>query len=125
MAVIALVRSAFGHSCLYKSLNTTPTCTAEELKQAYRQAALKYHPDRATSGLNEKRDDAIASATLKFQAVSAAYQILMDEKKRRAYDSTGRIPDDDDSAFSEDEPSNSSTARRNTRNHSNKDQWEC
>ncbi|KAL3770431.1 hypothetical protein ACHAWO_009511 [Cyclotella atomus] len=124
MAVIALVRSAFGHSCLYKSLNATSTCNAEELKRAYRRAALKYHPDRAASGSDANKDDAIASTTLKFQAVSAAYQILMDENKRYIYDSTGRIPDDDHSACSDDENADSSAARRNACNHTNKDQWE-
>ena len=52
--------------------------------------ALKYHPDRCTN------DNDASSSTLKFQAVSAAYQILMDVKRRTAYDKTGQVIEEQD-----------------------------
>lgn len=92
MSVLSLIHSAFGHKCLYTVLNAPKTSSQDELKRSYRRAALRYHPDRA----HVKRDDAVASCTLKFQAVSAAYQVLMDVKMRSVYDATGRVLDDND-----------------------------
>jgi curved DNA-binding protein CbpA len=67
---------------LYAVLGVSKEATPEEIKQAYRQAALKYHPDR-TNG-----DPDLAKV---FQAVQHAYDILSDEQKRRYYDETGKI----------------------------------
>ncbi len=53
---------------------------ADEVKRAYRQAALTLHPDK-TGG------DAAAAAT--FQRVSHAYSVLSDPAKKRYYDDTG------------------------------------
>jgi curved DNA-binding protein CbpA len=123
MSVLSLVKSAFGHTCLYKSLDVSPSSNSDQLKRAYRRAALKYHPDRASNFAANNPNEAVISSTLKFQAVSAAYQILMDDTKRSVYDSSGRIPDGD---FYEEEnvndtPSAGKYARNQT--HSN-DQWE-
>ena len=45
---------------------------------------------------------------MKFQAVSAAYQILMNERRRSVYDNTGQILDEDD------EDDNSTTSHNNS-----------
>eukprot|EP00956_Cyclotella_meneghiniana_P013666 scaffold19824_cov62-Cyclotella_meneghiniana.AAC.8 len=113
MSVLSLIRSAFGHASLYKALDASPSSTAEQLKRKYRLAALKYHPDRAITSYGA------TSSTLKFQAVSAAYQILMDRKKRSAYDSTGTILDE----CSEEDVS-SPTPKYPRKNEHYHDHWE-
>lgn len=50
----------------YLELGITPTATLEELKRAYRQAVLRYHPDTARGRGNPE----------KFNAVLQAYQLL-------------------------------------------------
>ena len=52
-------------------------CVAKEIKLAYYKEAKKCHPD-----LNPND----AKAKEKFQELSKAYEILSDEKKKRAYD---------------------------------------
>ena len=62
----------------YKVLGVSKTATAEEIKKAYRNLAFKYHPDRNAGN---------AEAEEKFKQISAAYDVLGDEAKRRNYDS--------------------------------------
>ena len=50
----------------YAELGVRPDVTLQELKQAYRQAVLRYHPDSAVGGAN----------SLKFHAVTEAYKEL-------------------------------------------------
>ncbi|KAL3776062.1 hypothetical protein HJC23_008217 [Cyclotella cryptica] len=85
----------FGHTSLYQALQASPSSTPKELKRAYRRAALRYHPDHAATSNALKIVDSTPS-TLKFQAVLAAYQVLMDESKRSVYDATGTIVDEYD-----------------------------
>lgn len=58
----------------YKILGVDKNATKEEIREAYRKLALKYHPDR--SGGDEE----------KFKEIVEAYSILSDDKKRREYD---------------------------------------
>lgn len=61
----------------YKVLGVTPTASQAEIKSAYRLKAKDLHPDKnqGNTALEEK-----------FKAVSEAYDILSDSKKRAEYD---------------------------------------
>ncbi|OCK78356.1 DnaJ domain-containing protein [Lepidopterella palustris CBS 459.81] len=79
----------------YKVLGLDKSASADEVKSAYRKAALKHHPDKAAEEDKEK-------AHHKFQEIAFAYAILSDERRRKRYDVTGRtedsvhLEDDDD-----------------------------
>ena len=61
----------------YKILGVSTQASQPELKKAYRELVKKYHPD-LTKGDKEKEE--------KFKEISAAYDVLGDEKKRKEYD---------------------------------------
>lgn len=63
----------------YEVLGVDRSASRDELKQAYRRLALKYHPDR-----NKAPD-----ATARFRGIAEAYAVLSDDAKRREYDATG------------------------------------
>lgn len=67
--------------------------TSAQIKKAYHKKALKLHPDKINKSASEEE---IEEAKLKFQAISAAYQILSDDEKRKEYDATGELIDEDD-----------------------------
>lgn len=64
----------------YEVLEVERTASEEEIKRAYRQMALKYHPDR-----NPDDDD----AEQKFKEAAEAYDVLRDAEKRTRYDKFG------------------------------------
>lgn len=64
----------------YEVLGVTKSVSAEELKKAYRQAALKHHPDRNPG--DKKSEE-------KFKEATEAYQVLADPQKRKLYDQFG------------------------------------
>jgi molecular chaperone DnaJ len=64
----------------YEILGLSKTCSSEEIKKAYRQSALKFHPDR-------NPDD--KSAEEQFKRASEAYEVLSDPQKREIYDRFG------------------------------------
>src|SRR4051794_23280445 len=66
----------------YDVLSLDKGATADQIKSAYRKAALKHHPDKATA---EEKDE----AHRRFQEIAFAYAILSDEKRRKRYDTTG------------------------------------
>jgi molecular chaperone DnaJ len=65
---------------LYAVLRTLPTATADELRSAYRQLALRYHPD-----VSEAPKEV---AERLFIAIQEAYEVLSDPIKRAMYDSS-------------------------------------
>ncbi len=64
----------------YEVLGVSKNATAAELKKAYRQSAMKYHPDR---------NPADKSAEKKFKEAQEAYEVLSDYEKRAVYDQYG------------------------------------
>ena len=64
----------------YEVLGVSKTASAEEIKKAYRKAAMKYHPDR-NPGDKEAEE--------KFKECGEAYEVLSDEGKRQRYDQYG------------------------------------
>ncbi|MBE9057685.1 DnaJ C-terminal domain-containing protein [Sphaerospermopsis sp. LEGE 08334] len=65
----------------YSILGITKTATPEEIKQAFRKLARKYHPD-----VNPGNKQAEA----KFKEVNEAYEVLSDPDKRKKYDQYGQ-----------------------------------
>jgi len=65
----------------YELLGVDRKASSEDIRSAYRKLALKYHPDR-------NPDDKEAES--KFKAISEAYDVLSDEKKRPLYDQYGK-----------------------------------
>lgn len=66
----------------YEILGLDKNASIDEIKKAYREAALKYHPDRAPV---EKK----AEAEEHFKEVSEAYAVLSNPQKRSLYDHYG------------------------------------
>lgn len=64
----------------YEILGVPRNATQEEIKKAYRNLALKYHPDR-NPGDKEAEE--------KFKEAAEAYSVLGDPEKRRIYDTYG------------------------------------
>jgi len=64
----------------YCMLGVSQSSTENEVKQAYRKLALKYHPDK-----NKE-----VGAEEKFKSISLAYSTLSDKAARREYDATRR-----------------------------------
>ena len=69
----------------YEVLGVSKTASADEIKKAYRTLAFKYHPDR-NAGNKEAEE--------KFKEITAAYDVLSDEGKRRNYDLGGYSTND-------------------------------
>ncbi|PHH85583.1 hypothetical protein CDD83_213 [Cordyceps sp. RAO-2017] len=67
---------------LYELLSIEKDASPEQIKKAYRKAALKYHPDKAPE---EQRQE----SEIKFKEITKAYEILSNEEKRRLFDTHG------------------------------------
>ena len=64
----------------YEVLGVEKSASADEIKKAYRKAAVKYHPDK-NPGDKEAEE--------KFKEAAEAYDVLSDEQKRARYDQFG------------------------------------
>ena len=70
---------------LYGVLGVTPTSSGTDIRKAYRQLAMKWHPDKNPQNLE--------AATEKFKKIAEAYETLGDVGRRTEYDrlqATGR-----------------------------------
>lgn len=63
----------------YEILGVSKDASEDELKSAFKKAAIKFHPDR-----NKE-----PNAEEKFKELNAAYQVLSDKDKRHNYDNFG------------------------------------
>jgi len=61
----------------YHTLGLDTTASAEEVRQAYRRLAVKYHPDKNPGD---------RQAEERFKRVNEAYQVLSDPAKKASYD---------------------------------------
>ena len=69
----------------YEVLGLQKGASADDIKGAYRKAALKWHPDRWVSGTDAEKK----TAEEKFKEASEAYSVLSDPDKRAKYDQFG------------------------------------
>jgi molecular chaperone DnaJ len=66
----------------YEILGTKKNATPEELKKAYRDLALRHHPDRVPADRKKQAEET-------FKEISEAYGVLSDPNKRALYDQYG------------------------------------
>jgi len=64
----------------YEILGVNKSASAEEIKKAYRQKAILYHPDKNPD--NKEAEE-------KFKEAAEAYEILSNDQKRQRYDQHG------------------------------------
>ncbi|KAH6660631.1 DnaJ domain-containing protein [Truncatella angustata] len=69
-----------------KVLEISESATTQQIRDAYKKAALKTHPDRVPTDSPER-----AARTRKFQLVNDAYYTLSDSSRRREYDAQRKI----------------------------------
>ena len=69
----------------YEVLGLDKNASADDIKGAYRKAALKWHPDRWVSGTDQEKK----TAEEKFKEASEAYSVLSDPDKKAKYDQFG------------------------------------
>jgi curved DNA-binding protein len=73
------VRGHVEYRDYYKIMGVARDASADDIKQAYRRLARKYHPD-----VSKEKD-----AEERFKELGEAYEVLRDPEKRAAYDSLG------------------------------------
>ncbi|SBS86078.1 DNAJ like protein, putative [Plasmodium ovale curtisi] len=77
-STIVLQKRYFSSRTFYDILNVQKSSSKNEIKQAYRKLALKYHPDRNPNNRKESEQ--------KFREITEAYETLSDDNKKKMYD---------------------------------------
>lgn len=80
MGVLVLYNGFMAKRDYYEVLGVSKNASDDEIKKAYRNLAVKYHPDK-NPGDKE--------AEAKFKEVSEAHEVLSDKQKRARYDQFG------------------------------------
>ncbi|KAK7493932.1 hypothetical protein BaRGS_00014814 [Batillaria attramentaria] len=79
-AVCAVITAiSYAAEDYYKILGVKRSASQKDIKKAFRNLALKYHPDK-----NKDPD-----AEKKFVKIAKAYEVLSDKEKRKQYDMYG------------------------------------
>jgi len=66
--------------CYYEVLGVEKSAGSDDIRKAYRQSALKFHPDRNPGDCEAEK---------KFKEATEAFQVLSDDQKRGRYDRFG------------------------------------
>jgi molecular chaperone DnaJ len=64
----------------YETLGLPYEASSEEVRRAYRKAAIKYHPDKQKGGAEEAE-----AAAEQFRRVALAHRVLSDPQRRARY----------------------------------------
>ena len=73
----------------YGILGISKNASENDIKSAYKKAALKWHPDRHANESEDKKKE----AEEKFKEIAEAYAVLSDPDKKRKYDTYGTVDD--------------------------------
>jgi len=76
----------------YEILGVKKNVSLDEIKKAYREMALRYHPDRVPHEQKKEAEE-------KFKEISEAYAVLSDSQKRALYDQYGHAGIDQKYAY--------------------------
>jgi len=69
----------------YEVLGVDKNASEDDIKKAFKKAAMKYHPDRFANASDAEKKE----AEEKFKEVNEAYQVLSDSKRKQQYDQFG------------------------------------
>jgi len=74
---------------LYAVLDIPADASSEAVKLAYRRLALQHHPDKCRGAEGE------SASNETFARIAFAYEVLGNEQRRKRYDLTGEMPQND------------------------------
>ncbi|XP_078438144.1 chaperone DnaJ-domain superfamily protein [Wolffia australiana] len=84
----------------YQALGLRRGASKEEIKEAFRHCALKFHPDRHSLSPPAVQDQ----AALRFRQAAEAYHFLIDDRRRALYDLPSRSSSSAPFAYARSDP---------------------